>query len=183
MGDLLDEQVIERVLGGDKNLYGILVDRYAGLVYRLALNILHDCDTAEDMTQESFMIAYENLECLRNPSTFASWIAVITRNQCHKLQRKQKIAPLSLDYLGEIGIEPGDHGNSPMIDKHRATSLRKIIATLPEKYRIILDLRYVEEFSYKRVSDFLGITMSAVKSRLYHAKKEVLKRLKKEGWL
>ena len=78
MDNLLDKEIVERVIVGDKDLYGVLVDRYSGLVYRLALNILADCDAAEDVTQEAFMIAYENLQCLGNPSSFASWIAVIT---------------------------------------------------------------------------------------------------------
>jgi len=182
--NLSDKQVIERVLNGDKDSYGILVDRYAGLVYRLALNILADCDAAEDVTQETLMIAYENLQCLKNPSSFASWIAVITKNQCHKVRRKKGANTLvSLDYLVDIGIEPGDHGNSPSLDKEMAIALRRIVTKLPKKYREILDLRYAEGFSYKKLSDFLGITMSAVKSRLYHAKKELLKRLKKEEWL
>lgn len=181
---LSDKQLVEQVLNGDKESYGILVDRYAGLVYRLALNLLQDCDVAEDVTQESFTIGYENLECLKKPSSFASWMAVITKNQCHKLLRQKATnSSVSLEYLAEVGIEPADHGNSPAIDKEMTTALRRIVTNMPQKYREILDLRYVEEFSYKKLSDFLGITMSAVKSRLYHAKKEVLKRLKKEGSL
>ena len=181
MDNLSDRQIVELVIRGDKESYGLLVDRHGNLVYRLALNILRDCDRAMDVTQEAFMIGYETMDRLRNPSSFASWIAGIAKNLCRHVQKERKNSPLSLDYLADIGIEPGDPGTLDLAEKELLLAMRKTIAKLPQKYREILDLRCTENFSYQKIADFLGISMSAVKSRLYHAKKEILKRLKKEG--
>ena len=183
MNNLSDKQIVERVISGDKESYGLLVDRHGHLVYRLALNILRDCDAAMDVTQEALTIGYESLDRLRNPSSFASWIAGITKNLCRHVQKERKNTPLSLDHLADIGIEPGDPGTVDLAEQELLLAMRKVIGRLPETYREILELRCSEDFSYKKIADFLGISMSAVKSRLYHAKKEILKRLEKEGWL
>jgi RNA polymerase sigma-70 factor (ECF subfamily) len=183
MDTLSDKQIVEKVANGDKESYGVLVDRHGSLVYRLALNILRDCDAAMDVMQEAFMIAYETMDRLRNPSSFASWIAGITKNLCRHVQKERKNTPLSLDYLADIGIEPGDPGTVDVADKELLLALRSTINKLPQMYREILDLRCTKNFSYQKIAEFLSISMSAVKSRLYRAKKEILKRFKKEGWL
>jgi RNA polymerase sigma-70 factor (ECF subfamily) len=183
MNDLSDKQLVERVIGGDKASYGALVNKYSTLVYRRALTMLKDCDAAMDVTQQCFLIGYENLDRLRNPSSFAHWIAGITKNLCRGVQKKQKDSPLSLDALAEVGIEPGDPGTIDLQERELREALDRIISRLREKHREVLDLRCTRDFSYEKIADFLGISMSAVKSRLYHAKKEVLKKLKREGWI
>lgn len=183
MDTLSDKQIVEKVTNGDKGAYGVLVDRHGNLVYRLALNILRDCDAAMDVIQEAFTIGYESLDRLKNPSSFASWIAGITKNLCRHVQKERKNSPLSLDHLADIGIEPGGPGTPDLGEQELLLAMRKVIGRLPETYREILELRCSTDFSYQKIADFLGISMSAVKSRLYHAKKEILKRLKKEGWL
>jgi RNA polymerase sigma-70 factor (ECF subfamily) len=182
MNDLSDKQLVERVIGGDKASYGALVDKYSNLVYRRALTLVKDCDAAMDVTQQSFLIGYESLDRLRNPSSFAQWIAGITKNLCRGVQKERKDTPLSLDALAEVGIEPGDPGTINLQEKELTEALSRIINGLGEKYREVLDLRCTRDFSYEKIADFLGISMSAVKSRLYHAKKEILKKLKREGW-
>lgn len=181
--NISDNILVERVIQGDKESYRILVDRYKNLVFRLAITMLNDCDAAEDAAQEAFIIAYNNLTRLRTPSLFGSWIAGITKNICREYIKKQKSDPLSLEYLADSGIEPGSPCNTDIVDKELKATIQKIILNLPGKYREVIDLRYSEGFSYKKLSDFLGITMSAVKSRLFNAKNEIIKRLKKEGLL
>lgn len=180
---LSDAEIIKRVLGGDKESFGILFERYQELVYRRALIMLGDCDTAMDVVQEAFLIAYKNLERLRHPAAFGSWIAGITKNVCKNLRRDMKNTTVSLDYLAEIGIELRDPGKTPPGNEARMQAVKKFISTLSDKYREILELRYTENFSCKKIADFLGLSVSAVKSRLFYARNQILKRLKKEGWL
>ena len=88
MDNLTNQQIIEQVLNGNKESFGLFLDRYGNLVYRLAVSILKDCDAAEDAAQEAFMIAYQNLDSLKTPAAFGAWIAAITRHHCIKLVKK-----------------------------------------------------------------------------------------------
>ena len=178
---LSDEQIVDQVVGGEKEAYGILLDRYQHLVCRLALTMLGSSDMVEDVVQESFLIGYENLERLRNPASFASWIAGITRNICRNLMRERKKTPVSLDYLSDIGIEPSDSGNSPYYDKELVVAVRKLIPRLPDRYRVLIELRYTEGFSCQKIADFLNLSKSAVITRLHRARKQLLRLLETEG--
>jgi RNA polymerase sigma-70 factor (ECF subfamily) len=176
MDNLTDQQIVEQVLSGNKESFGIFLDRYGNLVYRLAVSILKDCDAAEDAAQEAFMIAYQNLDTIRNPAAFGAWIAAITRNYCLKLIKRHTEV-----YLADMNQEPAVDETKDILNQEQSALLRKIIEKLPAKYKEIIDLRYFEGFSYIHLSSFLGISMDAVKSRLYHAKKEILNILQKEG--
>ncbi len=178
-----DKEIVEKVLNGDKNSYAILFERYKGFVYRRALIMLGDCEMALDVVQESFLIGYKNLERLRNPSSFASWIAGIAKNVCRNRMRDKNLKTVSLDYLNEVGIELCDSGNSHSCSTEGITLIRETIPDLPEKYREILELRYTKGYSCKKIADFLNLSLSAVKSRLFYARKRILKKLKKEGLL
>lgn len=145
--------------------------------------MLHDCNNAEEVTQETFAVAYENLDCLRDFSSFGAWVRTIARNRCYRIAKERRKQPISLDYLAELGIEPASSSDDSAISKEAASELRKIVQKLPGKYREIIDLRYAQDFSYKELSGFLGISLSAVKSRLFHAKKLILKQLKRRGLL
>lgn len=177
-----DREIIDRVLNGEKELFGILIERYQHLAYRLVLQMLGDADMADDAVQETFITGYENLERLKNPSSFASWIAGITKNVCRNLLRDRKQTFQSLDYLAEVGIEPRDSGNSSTYDKELIVTIRKLIPRLPAKYREVIELRYTREYSCQKIADFLNLTRSAVLSRLFYARKQLLKMLRKEGW-
>jgi RNA polymerase sigma-70 factor (ECF subfamily) len=170
-------------MGGNKDAYGELAERYGDMIYRFALLRIHDCDKAQDAAQEAFLIGYQNLMRLRKPSSFASWIAGITKNVCRNLAREASRNPVSLDYLAEIGIEPGEPGNQDSVDRERAALLHEIIGNLSPKYREIIDLRYTREFSYTKISNLLGISLTAVRSRLYHARLEIMKIAKKKELL
>jgi RNA polymerase sigma-70 factor (ECF subfamily) len=182
--NISDKELVENILNGNKESYGILAKKYQNMVYRLALYNIRNCDTAKDIAQEAFLIGYENLERLRNPSSFAPWIAGITRNLCITQLRNRKTTHLSLDSLMEDGMEFGDPGTkNEEPNNELSVKLQNIISKLPPKYMEILDLRCAKDFSYQKAADFLGISIGTVRSRIYHAKKEILKRVKREGLL
>jgi len=85
MEQISDREAVTQVLKGDKESYGILLERYKNLVYRVALNALGDCDQAEDVVQETFMRAYQNLERLHNPDIFGFWLSGIAKNICRNM--------------------------------------------------------------------------------------------------
>jgi RNA polymerase sigma-70 factor (ECF subfamily) len=176
-----DEKLVKNVLKGDKESYGVLIDRYKNLAFRQALSRVGDFDMAEDIVQDAFMRGFENLTRLQAPGRFASWIAGITTNLCREVQRKRRIRSVSLDYLMEIGIEPGDPGNTSDYDQELILAIRKFVPQLKEKYREIIELRYTREYSCEKIANYLGLSQSAVFSRLHYARKHLSKMLKKEG--
>jgi len=178
---LPDGDIVKAVLEGERESYGILIDRYRNLAYHVALHLLKDCDMADDAVQEAFIKGYENLDRLRIPSSFSSWLAGITRNVCRDMLRKRSKTPVSLDYLAEIGTLPGDSEPAMLYDRETIQTLRRLLPRLPEKYREILELRYSEDFSCRKIARFLNLSETAVFSRLFYARKKLLKWLKRES--
>jgi RNA polymerase sigma factor (sigma-70 family) len=181
--ELPDEALVRLVLAGDKEAYGELVRRYQNLAYRLAAGLLKDCDRAEDAAQEAFCRGYRHLERLRNPSAFASWLAAIVRNACRNVQRAERNAPLSLDDLAEIGIEPDDCGNAGSFDPELIEAIRSGLERLSDQDREILELHHFEEMTCSKMAVFLGISRTAANSRLLRARKRLEDTLRKGGWL
>ena len=108
-----DEMLIRRTLQGDKDAFGFLVERYKGAVHTLAYRKLGDFHDAEDIAQETFLRAYQNLSSLKNPAQFAGWLYVITANCCKMYWRKrgrQFQANLSIEELSDGDIAKGAFG-------------------------------------------------------------------------
>jgi len=179
--NLTDKEVVEKVLYEDKQLYGILVNRYQNLVFRVALEKLKDHESASDALQETFFKAYRNLDRLNKPESFASWIYSITINVCRNMKRKNRKNTVSINDVDERSLEQKKEENVPPIDREKYTALKGIIEKLPQKHRQIIDLRYTEGFSCKKIANFLGISERSVVNRLYYARKLILKMFEKEG--
>lgn len=183
MDNQTDRQLIEDTLAGNRQAYGHLVNRYRDTVYRYALGLVHDCGTAEDITQTAFIKAYQNLSRLRNPEAFAAWLSVITRNCCLSLHRKKDNPTVSLDYLTEIGKEPAADDNDGGHDPELIAGIREMIPKLPPKFREILELHYYKDSSMKDIAAFLGISVGSACTRLHRARKCLLKALERESRL
>ena len=101
-------ELLERCQEGEHEAIVTLVTRFRAWALDFAASLLHDPSLAEDVVQEAFLIAYKNLCRLRNPSSYASWIAAITKNVCRGFRRQNKSQTVSLDYLNEVGVEPSN---------------------------------------------------------------------------
>jgi len=182
MEQLSDKQIVDQVLEGKKEAFGELLERYKNLVYRIALTTLGDCDHAEDVVQETFLRAYQNLERLHNPELFGFWVSGIAKNICRNLFRENKKAMISMDHLKEVAPLENTREN-PGGTPELIHALRKAILLIPDKYREILELRYMEDYSCKKIARFCNLSQNAVLVRLFRARKLVMNILKKEGWV
>ena len=86
-----DEELVRRCLNGEQAAFGFLVDKYKGAVHALARKKLRNHHDAEDVAQEAFLNAYENLPSLKEPSRFAGWLYVITAHECARRIKKENI--------------------------------------------------------------------------------------------
>jgi len=179
--NLTDEEIIRIILSGDKEAFRILVDRYAGMFFGYALSDCGDYETASDLVQESLITAYNQLDRLRDPSSFPSWVAGIIKNTYRNLGRKRSIPTIPLEYLKKMGFDPPDSDPKQTYSEEELDTIMKYVYSLPEKYREVVMLRYVEDFSYKKIAEVLNIPETTVTMRLMYAHRQLINKAKEDG--
>ena len=163
---------------GSSAAFTELVRRYERRIFRLAFNITQNREDAEDAIQDAFLKAYKNLDRFQGNSRFYTWLVRITVNEALMKLRKRRPNHFSLDepLAAEDDFlmpEIEDWGPSPE-DRYEQTELREIldsaISQLDPGYRIVFLLRDVEELSTEETARLLGLSTSAVKTRLLRAR-------------
>lgn len=152
-------------------------DRYADMLYHLSLSHLQNKEDAEDVIQEVFCKYYLKMPSFTDLSHEKAWFIRVTVNQCRDHLRHRNIR--SYTPLHEIGDIAGQTG----ITDEVALDVMRILSYLPEKYRSIVILHYLEGFSVEEIATSLKLGKSAVKMRLSRARDQLLKEIKKEDSL
>lgn len=169
-----DEMLVRRTLSGDKNAFGQLVQKYGSAAYGLAYHLVGNFSDAQDLTQRAFIAAYEKLCQLKDPSRFAGWFRKITMNICRMHLRKQKYRLISIEEIDERKlVSPRPSVKDNLIAKEKKDLVAKAMASLSEQSHLTLTLHYLDGMSYEEIASFLGVTRSAVDSRLQRARKKL----------
>ena len=175
---MMDDIVhINRCLNGQKDAFEFLVTKYKNLVYSIAYNTLTNKNDAADVTQEVFLKAWANLSSYNPEFTFKTWIARITVNHCINLNYKSRRMTAWDDEEMEKITTDEDDPEKAALDTERRNDIRNAIDSLPEKYRIIVQLYHQHSLSYEEICNCIGYPMSIVKNRLYRARKMLAKSL------
>ena len=184
-GYIDDYDIIKECLYGDKEVFSQLVDKYKETIFNFVLRMTGNYHEAEDITMEAFIQAYKKLKDFKFGYKFKNWIFTIAANISRdKLRRKNIVHMISLNRF--IGRDDKDrvHGEIPdpargpeeiLSNNESARRIRKIIDSLSTKYREIFLLRYIEDFSYGEISRITGLPLGTVETRLFRAKKILLK--------
>jgi RNA polymerase sigma-70 factor, ECF subfamily len=163
---------------GDISAFETLVGRYERKIFRLTQNITQNREDAEDAMQEAFLKAFEHLQAFEGNSRFYTWLVRIAVNQALMKLRKRRPNVVSLDEEVDTGEdmvprEVEDWGPSPA-DRYAQTELSeiltKVIGELDPPFRIVFQLRDIEELSTEETAEALGLSVPAVKSRLLRAR-------------
>ena len=177
-----DAQLIHRVLNGDDTAFSELVKKYQKQVHALAWRKVGDFHIAEEITQDTFLRAYQKLRTLKKPQRFASWLYVIAANRCNTwLHKKQSRAQL-LKNKGGVRPEKPSYSEYVVEENERISVetqrevVKKLLAKLEESERTVMTLHYFAEMSCTEIGAFLGVSANTIKSRLRRAQQ----RLKKE---
>jgi RNA polymerase sigma-70 factor, ECF subfamily len=183
-----DEPVlVAAAQAGDIVAFETLMGRYERKILRLAQNITQNREDAEDVMQEAFLKAYEHLSGFQGNSRFYTWLVRIAVNQALMKLRKRRPNQVSIDEevnTGEdlIPREIEDWGPSPE-DRYKQTELSdilsEVIADLEPSFRIVFQLRDIEELSTEETAEALGLSVPAVKSRLLRARLKLRQKLNK----
>ena len=177
-----DVQLIQRVLEGDDAAFSTLVKKYQRSVHALAWRKIGDFHIAEDITQDTFLQAYQRLSTLKEPQSFASWLYVITANQCKAWLRKKRTWTQSLEDTSSAQLEKSTYSghiieeNERMSVETQREVVKKLLAKLQESDRTVITLYYLGGMTYEEISEFLGVSEAAIRNRLYRARR----RLKEE---
>ena len=188
MVDATDQAIVERVLNGDVEAFGILVERYQDRIYSAVRNYVANPDDATDITQDAFVKAYCKLQSFDSSSAFYTWLYRIAVNTSIDYLRKRKSRPtdsLEDDKYTEIGFEPAstDVRTDPVkvaTASEQNALLRSAIERLSDKLRSVLVLHDVEGLSQEEVAAILKVPVGTVKSRVSRARAELRDLLKKQ---
>lgn len=170
---------------GDAAAFEELVNRYDGKIFRLTRNITGNREDAEDAMQDAFLKAYAHLQDFHGDSRFYTWLVRIAANEALMRLRKRRPNQFSLDepIEGDDDFFPReleDWGPTPE-QKYAQTEMHNIVSDVIERlapeYRIVFLLRDFEELSTQETAEALGISVSAVKSRLLRARLRLREKL------
>jgi len=163
----LDEsELLRRSRRGDRDAFGQLVARYQAPVYRVVRGILADEAECEDVAQEAFLRAYENIGRFRAESGFFTWLYRIAVNEALRVRRKK--ASVTAGELPEAEAPRAPEEDGPTL-----ATLQRLLGRLPDDYRAILVLRDLEGLSYQDISSTLDIPLGTVESRIFRARQEL----------
>ncbi len=154
------DDVLARAKSGDQAAFADLVREHQAMVFSLAHYFLRNRATAEDLAQEVFLHLYQNLASIESPAHLKFWLRKVTGHRCIDHSRKHKMRTVSVDEAPEP-VAPQEFGDSLM-----TSTLRRIVATLPEKPRLVVTLRYQEDLDPTEIAEILGMPLNTVKSHL-----------------
>lgn len=173
-----EEQIwLEQARQGDKAAFGKIIEAYQTPVYNLAYRMLNNAGEAEEAAQEAFIRAYTRLDSYDPAHKFSTWLLSITSNYCIDQIRKRRALLLSIDEpLAPHPALMSDKSKGPeaqLLMNEQQELVQSLLAELAPDYRQAVVLRYWYEMSYEEIAEAMDTTVSAIKSRLFRARRQL----------
>ena len=184
-----DVEFIERLKRGEAAAFETLIAEHSGEIYGLLFRLTENSEEARDLTQETFLRAFQNIDRFRGEADLRTWIYRIAINQARNRwrwwRRRRRDATVSLDAtqgkssqtLLETLAETTENPEQRTLTREREVALRTALRKLSRAYRETVVLRDIEGFSYEEIAATLGINVGTVKSRLARGRQELRQRL------
>lgn len=185
-----DAYLVERALDGDIVGFEKLVTRYQNKIIGYVGRMLDgDREEAEDIAQETFIKAYRSLDSFRGQASFSTWLYKIATNLCIDRARTRKRRPQQAYSLDEPVDKEEDEGKREIADtryepgkgverEEMRALVRETVAEMPEKMRQVLIMCDLQGMPYEDISAALDVPLGTVKSRLFHARADLARRLR-----
>lgn len=169
--------LVERSLARERQAQKQLYQRYSRSMFNVCLRLMGDHAEAEDMLQEAFVDAFQNLHRYHREVAFGAWLKRLTINRCLKTLEKRKLLTESLDDYQTEQIAGSEHQktsfDSEEEERYSMEMIRKAIAALPDGYRVVFSLYAVEGYDHEEIAQIMNISESTSKSQYHRAKIKV----------
>jgi RNA polymerase sigma factor (sigma-70 family) len=169
-----DDEIVNRIVAGEKNLYALIIRKYNQRLYRIALSIIDNNSEIPDIMQTAYIKAYEHLSQFKFQSSFATWLTKILINESLACLRKKEQTRSKEKNRLSLETRPGTTDKQTplmnMLNTELKTILEDSIRKLPNKYGTVFIMREIENMSIAETMECLGLTEANVKVRLNRAK-------------
>lgn len=185
--ELDNSQLIDKALEGEQKACAELVNRFKPRIFNLVIKMVKNREEAEDLTQETFIKAFNSLATFNADYAFSTWLYKIAVNNCIDHFRKKRLKTFPIDNPitlkdGEIQREfPDQSGREPeksLLSKEQSNLIQNAINQLPPKYQKVIILRHKKDQSYEEISEHLHIPIGTVKVRIFRAREMLKKTLR-----
>ena len=170
-----EEELIQRILNGETELYARLADRYARAVYTLAARIVGSTEEAEELAQDIFLKAFEKLNRFRGRSAFSTWLYRIAYNSAISQARRKRPPSFGMDErtLANLPDSDADRLEEWVGKEERLDALTRAVERLEPEERALVTLFYYEEHSVGECAAITELTEGNVKVRLHRIRKKL----------
>lgn len=184
--DEIVKKRIKQLLKGDKSSFAEIVEIYKDRVYQICYRMLGNPQEAEEMAQEAFIRAYINISSYKLDRKFSTWLFRIATNLCiDRIRKKKPDFYLDAEVSGTDGLTLYSQvaANVQLPEEEiehmeLQETIQKEILKLPEKYRSVIVLKYIEELSLKEISEILDLPIGTVKTRIHRGREALRERLR-----
>jgi RNA polymerase sigma factor (sigma-70 family) len=167
--------LVQRCLEGDHTAYRQLYERYSRAMFNTSLRIVNSRHDAEDILQEAFADAFQQLSQFEKRSTFGAWLKQIVVYKSINLLKRKKINFLEIDGTADRADEVNAENTWYTVEM-----IKELIRELPDGYRTVLSLYLFEGYSHDQIAESLGLAPSTVRTQYIRAKQKLLQLLKKK---
>ena len=169
-------QLFRKAVRGDRDAFWQLIEPMGGLIYSVALGIMKDPERARDILHESYVKAFTTLNNVRDPLRLASWLHSMVTRLCYDVMRRD-----AREARGRIEVMSHTPRVVPidkvLIKEQELGCLEDALSALPEPFRVILSMKYMNRYSCQEIAGALSLAVGTVKSRLYEARKLLARRM------
>ncbi|MCU0932902.1 MAG: RNA polymerase sigma factor RpoE [Thiobacillaceae bacterium] len=183
----IDLQLVERVRAGDKQAFGLLVEKYQRKLLRLLSRMVRDPDEVEDIAQETFIKAYRALPQFRGDAAFYTWLYRIGVNTAKNyLSSRHRTMPTLSEQALDEDDEPDERlvvkdigtPESELLSKQMVIAVNEAVDALPEELRQAITLREMEGMSYEEIAEAMDCPIGTVRSRIFRAREAIAAKLR-----
>lgn len=173
-----DAYWVDQTRNGNTEGFAMLVNRYQHIVYHMAFRMTGDPGASEDITQNTFLKAYNRINSYDREHRFFSWLYRIGMNETlNYIKKNRPVSPLNPD------IQSSEKNpEEMMLEKETGTLVRKALHLLPARHRLLIIMKHFQNLRYEEMARILGISENKVKARLYRARQSLKTHLIREGF-
>ena len=184
--DALVNKRIKQVLKGDQDAFAEVIELYKDKVFQICFRMLGNRHEAEDIAQEAFIRAYVNIHTFNQKRKFSTWLYRIATNLCiDRIRKKKPDYYLDAEVKGTEGLtmysQVAAEGQLPeeeVEEMELQAEIQRQILKLPDKYRSVIVLKYIEELSLQEISEILDLPLGTVKTRIHRGREALRKQLR-----